>query len=164
MRRQDQIGASNPNGSDRHTVVFGRLWFLRNGDAAGRLDCLDASGTVGSRTRKNDADGPVFLIVCKTDKEPIHRRFGTDGIGGLADHEFATNKRNVGVGRRNVDDVCHRLHVVFCLSDIERSFSPQEFHHKTAMVRRHVLRQYVGHVCVLRQVRNKRSQRLQPTG
>ena len=63
--RQNPVHATGVDSRLRHAVVLRGGGVLREGEATGRLDGMDARGTVGSGARQNNAYARVGSLVCQ---------------------------------------------------------------------------------------------------
>src|SRR5581483_5664068 len=142
VERQHDIDAPGLDGRLGHAEVLGGRAVLGQGDAAGRLDGLQAVGAVPAATGQDDPDGAVAQARRHRLEQPIgggaHEMYPDrvgQGKGAVGVDE------EVPVGRRDVHDAGSEAVAVLGLLDGQVDVSAEDLGHQAGAVRVEVLDQ-----------------------
>lgn len=81
-RRQLVVYHAGGYGAPRHAIIFGGGGVLGHDHAALALDCPNAQGAVAAGARKDDADGPLMLVLGEGPEEEVNGQALAAGAKG----------------------------------------------------------------------------------
>ena len=152
------------DGTAGHAVVPGGFRVLNEHQSAFFLDRPQAQCALGTRTRKNDTDGPFALILGQRAEKEVDGMSHPPGHDRLQQLKRPFQHRHVFIGRNDVHAIRVGPHSVFRLNDVHFRVPLQQFGHDALMFGSQMGYQDKGHAAVGRHVGEEVLERLQSSG
>jgi hypothetical protein len=110
----------------RHAVEARVARILGDGDATGGLDRLDPAGPVGARSREDDGDGTLAVLIRHRSQQLVERSVLRGVRRPAADLQVPVDHRHLRIRRDHIDVARRQRHPVLRLERGQTARMPEE--------------------------------------
>ena len=148
-RGEHEIHVAGRDGALRHAVVVGFADFLRDDEAAFRLDRLEPNAAVRAGSRENHADRARAAFARQRIQQEVERQaHAVTRLRSRQPQRGLVVHREIDAGRNDIDALAFDRHSVGRLHDRHRRVAGEQVDHHAVVARVEVLDDDEGHAVV----------------
>ena len=148
-RRKHEIDVARRDGALRHAVIVGFADFLRDDEAAFRLDRLEPNAAVGAGSREDHADRARAAFARQRIQQEVERQaHAVPRLRPRKPQRRLVVHREIDAGRNDIDALAFDRHSVGRLQDRHRRVAGEQVDHHAVVARVEVLDEDEGHAVI----------------